>query len=99
MNPCTGHPYTVRPVIIGTSNNGALGCDEESPVEDESDEVIIGKRWKRGLQKPSAEEIRRHMISHYPFRSWCEYCIRGKAKDNPHKQVQREEWESEPVFI
>ena len=99
MNSDQANTYTVRPVIIGTSNNGALGFDEESPGAEESEEVILGKRWKRGLQKPSAEEVRRHMISHYPYRSWCEYCVRGKAEDSPRKQVFREEWESEPVYI
>ena len=98
LNSNRENTYTVRPVIIGTSNNGALGFDEEAPGEEESEEVILGKRWKRGLQKPSAEEVRRHMISHYPYRSWCEYCMRGKAKDSPRKQVFREEWESEPVY-
>ena len=62
------------------------------------EEVIVGKSWKRTINKPSAEEVLRHMISHVPYRSWCEHCVRGKAKDSPHFQVSREEWESEPVY-
>ena len=58
----------------------------------------MGKRWKRGTAKPSAEEVRRHMISHWPFRSWCEFCVKGKSKDAGHYQVHRSDWEEEPVF-
>ena len=58
----------------------------------------MGKSSKRSIYKPSAEEIRRYMISHVPYRSWCERCVRGKAKDSPQLHVKREEWEVEPVF-
>ena len=34
------------------------------------EEVIVGKSWKRAINKPNAEEVRRHMISHVPYRSW-----------------------------
>ena len=25
------------------------------------------------------------MVSHWPFRSWCEHCVRGKAKAELHR--------------
>ena len=39
---------------------------------------------------PTAREWEEHMVSHWPCRSWCEHCVRGKAKANPHRTVERE---------
>ena len=25
------------------------------------------------------------MVSHWPFRNWCEHCVRGKARAGPHR--------------
>ena len=25
-----------------------------------------------------------HQISHFPFRSWCDHCVRGKAREDAH---------------
>ena len=27
---------------------------------------------------------RAHEIHHMPYRSWCEYCVRGRGKESPH---------------
>ena len=92
--------YTVRPNEESvTTLSSALGETPEVESPEDAEEVILGKRWKRGVVKPSAEEVRRHMISHQPFRSWCEFCVKGKAKDSPHYKVHREDWEEEPVYI
>ena len=97
---------TVGPADADGSMDEALGSgpglsghqDTEDSGHTGSDEVIVGNSWKRAVNKPSAEEVRRHMTSHVPYRSWCEHCVRGKAKESPHIRVSREEWESEPVY-
>ncbi len=33
---------------------------------------------------PTEEEVEKHNATHIPFRSWCPYCVAGKAKCNPH---------------
>ena len=35
---------------------------------------------------PSKAEYDEHMRTHLPFRSWCEFCVKGKAKADPHKR-------------
>ena len=53
-------------------NEGDNDTDEDQDFWnnlEESDEPI----WKRGEYKPSAEEVERHMITHWPFRSWCDF--------------------------
>ena len=43
-------------------------------------------RGKTIVTGPSREEYDEHMRVHVPFRSWCEFCIKGKAKADPHKR-------------
>ena len=33
---------------------------------------------------PTHEEVEAHNATHVPFRSWCAFCVAGKAKANPH---------------
>ena len=34
--------------------------------------------------RPSIVEVDKHNATHIPFRSWCPYCVAGKAKNNLH---------------
>ena len=55
--------------------------------EEEEEEHIKAKQVKRGsnVVLPTEAEYEEHMISHYPFRSWCPHCVRGKANAAAHK--------------
>ena len=47
-----------------------------------------GSRQTRRMPHPSEpteEAVREHEKTHLPFRSWCRWCVLGKAKSNPHK--------------
>ena len=41
----------------------------------------------RAPSKPSQTEVDLHEVSHYPYRLWCEHCVRGRGKDDCHKTV------------
>ena len=44
-------------------------------------------QWASGKKfgtKPSQEEVDRHELTHLPFRSWCQHCVFGRAKNDPH---------------
>ena len=34
--------------------------------------------------RPTLKEIEEHNCLHWPFRSWCPHCVRGKAVTAPH---------------
>ena len=42
------------------------------------------------MVKPKKEEYEQHTINHIPFRSWCEFCVRGKAKNDMHSNTSKE---------
>ena len=41
--------------------------------------------------KPSQKEVEEHERTHLPFRSWCEHCVKGKAKSHPHYKQDEED--------
>ena len=45
-----------------------------------------GLKGKARVTGPSKEEYEEHMRSHMPFRSWCEFCVKGKSKACTHKK-------------
>ena len=47
-------------------------------------------------QYPSDAERLAHELHHLPFRSWCQFCVKGRARDDPHK-VQGSEKSTVPV--
>ena len=69
--------------------------------EERDEEQEEGERPKkiRTDSKPSKEEVEEHMLTHMPYRSWCEHCVKGKAKGKPHARANREEGETPVVSI
>ena len=43
-------------------------------------------RGKARVTGPSREVYEEHMRTHVPFRSWCEFCVKGKSKAGLHKK-------------
>ena len=42
--------------------------------------------------RPTQREAGEHEVCHIPFRSWCPYCVKGKAVSSPHRRGdQRDE--------
>ena len=35
--------------------------------------------------EPSAEEVRQHNLTHFPYRAWCELCIAHKGRQDQHR--------------
>ena len=67
--------------------------EDECPEEQEQPEHEEGARPRMKAQpvKPSDEEVRRHMATHVPYRSWCQHCIAGKSGDDPHRRGHKPE--------
>ena len=57
---------------------------EEDLAEDvESQAPLVA----RAPKTPSHTEVELHAPAHYPYRSWCEHCVKGKGKDDCHRTV------------
>jgi len=64
------------------AENGSEGDDDE---EDEVKEgrVAIGRK---SPTDPTNKEMEEHELTHTPFRSWCEHCVKPRARNAHHRQ-------------
>ena len=71
-----------------SSSTDRANADEECEVcldeEYEEPPALVPKPGAR----PSPAEVDRHNATHMPFRSWCAFCVAGKAKANAHRMVK-----------
>ena len=59
---------------------------EEPPVETSEEPRVV--KAKKIPPTVTREEYDAHMLTHLPFRSWCDHCIAGKVKEDPHYKRQ-----------
>ena len=95
------HVHSVRPKgdrkeLTVFTVDAEKEVEVEYLCEDEDQEEGIRVQVNRtGICKPchlpSAEEIEEHMMSHIPFRSWCDHCIRAKGVAAKHAHEDKEE--------
>ena len=48
-------------------------------------------------RKRSTQEVEAHMMDHYPFRSWCRYCVMAASRSDHHRR-QAEDYNEVPVI-
>ena len=66
--------------------------------EDSADDLgeSGGMRARPQPRKLSTQEVEAHMIDHYPFRSWCRYCVMAASRSDHHRR-QAEDFNEVPV--
>ena len=65
---------------------------KETPPEGETEGEEGREAEKtRAVLSVSQEEKDRHELTHCPFRSWCKYCIMGRAHKKPHRRTAEED--------
>ena len=47
---------------------------------------------------PSAQEIAEHRVSHWPFRSWCDFCVQGRGHERGHSSTATGEAHDFPLI-
>ena len=72
------------------------------PITDDSDEAVIEEEEEQAPVEteplraanspvmPSAAEVEEHRLTHTPYRSWCESCVRGRGLGEQHRRSERE---------
>ena len=68
--------------------------DEDNADELEESGGMIARPQPR---KPSTDEVEAHMVGHYPFRSWCRYCVMAAARSDHHSR-QADDYNEVPVI-
>ena len=77
-----------------------ISSDPEN-MEDDDNADELGEsgcmRARPQPRKPSTQEIEAPMINHYPFRSWCCYCVMAASRSDHHRR-QAEDYNEVPVI-
>ena len=60
-------------------------------MDEGGDEPTGSSAAMPSMSAPSEKEKEEHFVSHFPFRAWCEHCVRGKAKAMKHVKVDHSE--------
>ena len=64
--------------------------DDDGQAEVNEDGAEEESRPQRSIKdpgQPTAAEVEEHNLTHIPYRPWCEYCVRGKAKRRPSRRL------------
>ena len=83
------------PDLVAGGGGGEIQEDLEvaSPsdeaLEDRVQEAAVPKA-ARDPGQPSKADREMHKLTHCPYRSWCEHCVRGQAVGQPHRSVPEE---------
>ena len=70
---------------------------DPGPLDEAEHEPTGSSAAMPSMSAPSMKEKEEHFVSHFPFRAWCEHCVRGKAKAMKHVRVDHSE-EQVPVI-
>ena len=72
----------VRDTCIPTSVTA--GYEEEIRIEDEDTEEAAAPKIVPDPGQPTKEQLEQHRVTHNPFRSWCRWCVAGRARGLKH---------------
>ena len=106
LRPQTGGPQTRRtPQRIGcecasltagkSGRRSLLAPFEDAPAEGEvmidgEEEEVEPLRNAANPAQPTAVQLEEHRTDHFPFRTWCKFCIMGRGVGQPHSASQSE---------
>ena len=62
--------------------------NREEDMKDEDQEEVRQPKGVQGPWTPSRKEVEEHNLTHWPYRSWCIHCLKGKARSLPHRRVR-----------
>ena len=69
---------------------GPCGPGPDDEEMDAEEEAVVHKSVADPGQ-PSKKDRLEHELTHMPYRSWCEHCVRGRGKSKPHFRRDEDE--------
>ena len=66
---------------VGGGDGEGEGLAEKVRVQRD----VRGVKELADPRRPTEKEVREHEVTHFPYRNWCEVCVRAKGKDADHR--------------
>ena len=70
----------------GDQRDRSTEVNVEEQIEDEARQPNV----PLSIGRPTKREMEEHCVSHWPFRSWCRHCVRGRAVSSSHRRKTAE---------
>ena len=74
-------------------------CDDGKVIVDSDVGPVQLARSAPEIKAPSIQEQRRHNLTHYPYASWCPWCVMGRKPNAPHFQCRDRPDRSLPLIV
>ena len=72
--------------LFGRGEAQGSVIDGKTVPEDELQEDLAPKRISPDPGQPTEQEVSEHNVDHMPYRSWCEFCVKGRATGEQHRE-------------
>ena len=72
--------------LFGREEAQGSVIDGKAVPEDELQEDLAPKRISPDPGQPTEQEVSEHNVDHMPYRSWCEFCVKGRATGDQHRE-------------
>ena len=74
--------------VVGRDLESTREAEERSTREAEEAEAGGEERKVLDPRQPTDEERRTHNLTHLPYRSWCERCVKGRGREADRKVLK-----------
>ena len=72
--------------------------DGVEDIDAESGAVSVRARALPTPKMPSAAVVAHHNLTHFPYRSWCPFCVAGRRNNSPHMSIDADAERDIPAF-
>ena len=69
-------------IPTGAADQGEIIVADEEELEAE----VAPRRTAPEPGEPTREEVEEHRIDHYPYRPWCDFCVKGRGSGEQHRR-------------
>ena len=83
--------------IMADEDLNCVPCD--NVVQDDEGEASQIHRALPEPKPPSREDVRKHNLTHWPYRNWCPWCVMGRRNADPHFQAKGADERSLPLLV
>ena len=92
--PCSATEHTDGAPLCPNPRTARLAAEAAPISVPDPDATLMQLEESEETRRPkhralpadvSKEEFEAHQLTHLPFRSWCDHCVRGKAVDDAHR--------------
>ena len=69
---------------FGDAGSQEAASPAEDAVDEEAEEDCDKMRTSPDPGMPTQNEVEEHNATHYPYRSWCEFCVKARGEGEHH---------------